>query len=170
MQPQTEFICSVLQKAPKLVLRQEPIVSSTTIFRSFVYGLSFLLLEVHLPTMLFVSFIDSSGIPSHLQFPLVHARGESGIVFVAPFIGNVLGVLICFSTFMAQYEARKREIQIESSGKLDIEPEARLPGVLLASLLIPRGLFCLTFSAGPQVDYLLPIPSGVPIGMGMTLL
>ena len=98
------------------------------------------------------------------------SRGESGIVFVAPFIGNVLGVLIYFSTFKVQYEARQRAIQIESSGKLDIEPEARLPGVLLASLLIPIGLFWLTFSADPQVNYWLPILSGVPIGMGMTLL
>lgn len=98
------------------------------------------------------------------------SREQSGLVFVAPFIGNVLGVLIYFGYLKSQYEARQRTIQLESSGKLDIEPEARLPGVILASLLIPIGLFWLTFSADPQVHYFLPVLSGVPVGMGMTLL
>lgn len=40
------------------ILRHEPIVSSTTIFHSFVYGLLFLLLEVCLPTSLLVPFDD----------------------------------------------------------------------------------------------------------------
>ena len=69
------FVSMYATESSKTCAR-ESIVSSTTIFHSFVYGLSFLLLEVRLPTMLFVSFIDSSGIPSHLQFPLFHARGE----------------------------------------------------------------------------------------------
>jgi len=98
------------------------------------------------------------------------SREQSGLVFVAPFIGNVLGVLIYFGSLKPQYEARQRTIQVESNGKLEIEPEARLPGVLLGSLLVPIGLFWLTFSADPHVRYIIPVLSGVPVGMGMTLL
>lgn len=140
---------------PITILRHEPIVSSTTIFHSFVYGLLFLLLEAY---------------PHIYNSHYSMSREQSGLVFVAPFIGNVLGVLIYFGYLKSQYEARQRMIQLESSGKLDIEPEARLPGVILASLLIPIGLFWLTFSADPQVHYFLPVLSGVPVGMGMTLL
>ncbi|KAL4080080.1 major facilitator superfamily domain-containing protein [Scleroderma yunnanense] len=97
-------------------------------------------------------------------------REQSGLVFVAPFIGNVLGVLIYFGFLKPQHEVLQRMIQVESGGKLDIEPEARLPGLLLASLLTPIGLFWLAFSANPEVHYFLPVLSGVPIGIGMTLL
>ncbi|KAL4063460.1 major facilitator superfamily domain-containing protein, partial [Scleroderma citrinum] len=140
---------------PITILRHEPIVSCTTIFHSFVYGLLFLLLEVY---------------PHIYKSHYSMSREQSGFVFVAPFIGNVLGILIYFYSLKPQYEARQRVIQVESSGKRDIEPEARLPGLLLASLLLPIGLFWLTFSADPEVHYFLPVLSGVPVGMGMTLL
>lgn len=97
-------------------------------------------------------------------------REQSGLVFISPFIGNVLGVLIYFGFPEPQCEARERTIQVESNGKRQIEPEARLPGVLLASLLVPVGLFWFAFSADPHVHYFIPVLSGVPVGMGMTLL
>lgn len=141
--------------APITMLRYEPIMIWTTLYHSFVFGLLFLLLEA---------------------YPLIYdthysmSREQADLVFIAPFIGNVLGVLIYFGYYKPQYEARQRIIQLESAGKSEIEPEARLPGVLLASLLVPIGLFWLTFSARPDVHYIFPIVSGVPIGMGMTLL
>ncbi|KAI6032653.1 major facilitator superfamily domain-containing protein [Pisolithus orientalis] len=140
---------------PITMLRNEPIIIWTTLYHSFVYGLLFLLLEA------FPHIYDS-----HYSM----SREQAGLVFIAPFIGNVLGVLIYFGYYKPQYEARQRVIQIESGGKSEIEPEARLPGVILASLVIPLGLFWLTFSAHPDIHYFFPIVSGVPIGMGMTLL
>lgn len=140
---------------PITMLRSEPIMIWTTLYHSFVYGLLFILLEAF-PHIYYAHYSMS--------------REQADLVFIAPFIGNVLGVLIYFGYLKPQYEARQRMIQIESGGKSEIEPEARLPGVLLASLLIPIGLFWLTFSAHPDTHYFFPTISGVPIGMGMTLL
>ncbi|KAI6032660.1 major facilitator superfamily domain-containing protein, partial [Pisolithus orientalis] len=140
---------------PIIMLRNEPIIIWTTLYHSFVYGLLFLLLEAY---------------PHIYDSHYSMSRDQASLVFIAPFIGNVLGVLIYFGYHKPQYEARQRVIQIESGGKSEIEPEAHLPGLLLASLLIPLGLFWLTFSAHPDIHYFFPIFSGVPIGMGMTLL
>ncbi|KAI6000846.1 major facilitator superfamily domain-containing protein [Pisolithus albus] len=141
--------------APITMLRYEPIMIWTTLYHSFVFGLLFLLLEAY--PLIYHTYYSMS-------------REQADLVFIAPFIGNVLGVLIYFGYYKPQYEARQRIIQMESAGKSEIEPEARLPGVLLSSLLVPIGLFWLTFSARPDVHCIFPIVSGVPIGMGMTLL
>ncbi|KAI6006335.1 major facilitator superfamily domain-containing protein, partial [Pisolithus orientalis] len=140
---------------PITILRNEPIMIWTTLYHSFVFGLLFLLLEVY---------------PHIYDTHYSMSREQAGLVFIAPFVGNVLGVLVYFGYHKPLYEARQRTIQIESGGKLEIEPEARLPGVLLASLLTPIGLFWLTFSAQPDIHHIFPTLSGVPIGMGMTLL
>ncbi|KAI6026493.1 major facilitator superfamily domain-containing protein [Pisolithus microcarpus] len=159
--------------APITMLRYEPIMIWTTLYHSFVFGLLFLLLEVRrLFTGHFQICIVSPLRHTRLSIDTHYSmsREQADLVFIAPFIGNVLGVLIYFGYYKPQYEARQRIIQLESAGKSEIEPEARLPGVLLASLLVPIGLFWLTFSARPDVHYIFPIVSGVPIGMGMTLL
>ncbi|KAI6032659.1 major facilitator superfamily domain-containing protein [Pisolithus orientalis] len=121
---------------PITMLRNEPIMIWTTLYHSFVYGLLFLL----------------EAYPHIYDSHYSMSREQTGLVFVSPFIGNVLGVLIYFGYHKPQYEARQRVIQIESGGKSEIEPEARLPGVLLASLLTPIGLFWLTFSAHPDLS------------------
>ncbi|KAI6121232.1 major facilitator superfamily domain-containing protein [Pisolithus sp. B1] len=131
---------------PITMLRHEPIIIWTTLYHSFVYGLLFVLLEA---------------------YPLIYnthysmSREQADLVFIAPFIGNVLGVLMYFG----YYKPQSSPVVKQRS-----KPEARLPGVLLASLLVPIGLFWLTFSARPDVHYFFPIVSGVPVGMGMTLL
>ncbi|KAI6005602.1 major facilitator superfamily domain-containing protein [Pisolithus albus] len=140
---------------PITLLRSEPIMIWTTLYHSFVYGLLFILLEAY---------------PHIFDAHYSMSREQTGLVFVAPFIGNMIGVLMYFGYDKPRYEALQHTIQVESGGKLEIEPEARLPGVLLASLLTPIGLFWFTFSANPDVHYYLPIIASVPIGMGMTLL
>ncbi|KAL4065211.1 major facilitator superfamily domain-containing protein [Scleroderma yunnanense] len=141
---------------PFTMLRHEPILSCTTIFHSFVYGLLFLLLEAY---------------PHIYHFYYSMSREQSGLVFIAPFIGNVLGVLVYFGYLKSHYETPQRAMRVESNGgvELEFEPEARLPGALLASLLIPIGLFWFTLSADPHIHYILSVLSGVPVGAGMTL-
>ncbi|KAI6006333.1 major facilitator superfamily domain-containing protein [Pisolithus orientalis] len=140
---------------PITILCNEPIMIWTTLYHSFVFGLLFLLLEAY--PYIYDTYYSMS-------------REQAGLVFITPFTGNVLGVLVYFGFHRPLYEARQRRIQAESGGKSEIEPEAHLPGVLLASLLTPTGLFWLAFSAQPDIHHFFSIISGVPIGMGMILL
>lgn len=98
------------------------------------------------------------------------SRQQAGLVFIAPWLGNLLGVLIYFRILKPQYEARQHAILIQSGGKGRIPPEGRLPGVSLASLFTPIGMFWFALSARPDVHWFVPILSGVPVGVGMTLL
>ncbi|KAH7883458.1 hypothetical protein F5I97DRAFT_250772 [Phlebopus sp. FC_14] len=137
------------------MLRQEPIVLWTAIYHAFVYGLLFLLLEAY---------------PHVYNSHYSMTREQVGLVFIAPWLGNILGVLVYFRSLKPQYEARQRAVQIQSAGKREIEPEGRLPGVILSSIFTPIGMFWFAFSAHPDVHWFLPVLSGVPVGMGMTLL
>ncbi|KAG6329283.1 hypothetical protein ID866_9806 [Astraeus odoratus] len=139
---------------PMTMLCDEPILIWTTLYHSFVFGLLFILLEAY-------PYIY------HSHYSM--SREQAGLVFISPFIGNVLGVAVYFLSLKPKYEIRQHIIQTESGGKLDIEPEARLPGILLASLLMPAGLFWFTFSAYPDVHYFFSVLSGVPVGIGITL-
>ena len=98
------------------------------------------------------------------------SRQQAGLVFIAPWLGNLLGVLIYFCILKPQYEARQHAILVQSGGKREIPPEGRLPGVSFASIFTPIGMFWFALSARPDVHWLVPVLSGVPVGMGMTLL
>lgn len=156
------------------MLRREPIVTWTTLYHAFIYGLLFLLLEV--------DFLSSRHVSTHLTlychqaYPHVYkshysmSRQQAGLVFIAPWLGNLFGVLIYFCILKPRYEAQQHAILAQSGGKRDISPEGRLPGVTLSSLFTPMGMFWFALSARPDVHWLVPVLSGVPVGMGMTLL
>ena len=98
------------------------------------------------------------------------SREETGLVFLAPWIGNLLGVLVYFFFLKPQHRARRNQVFFQSSGKREISPEERLPGVLIASLFTPIGMFWFALTARPDCPRLFPILSGIPLGMGMTLM
>ena len=98
------------------------------------------------------------------------SRQETGLVFLAPWTGNLLGVLIYFVFLKPQFRARRNQVFFESSGKREISPEERLPIVLFASLFTPIGMFWFALTARPDVPRIFPILSGVPVGIGMTLI
>ena len=109
-------------------------------------------------------------------FPYVYtslygmSRQETGLVFLAPWTGNLLGVLVYFVFLKPCLRARRNQVYSQSCGKREIAPEARLPGVLLASLFTPIGMFWFALAARPTVPCVLTVLSGIPIGMGMTLM
>jgi len=96
-------------------------------------------------------------------------------------MGNILGVLLYFGYFKPMYEKKQRRLQRENENKkvfelcneihLDLKPEARLPGILTASFLVPIGLFWFAGSSSqPALHWIVPVLSGLPVGAGMTLL
>ena len=98
------------------------------------------------------------------------SRQEAGQVFLAPWVGNLLGVLVYFVFLKPRLRARRNQVFVQSSGKREVSPEERLPGVLIASLFTPIGMFWFALTARPDVPRLLPILSGIPVGIGMTLM
>ena len=142
------------------MLRREPIVSWTILHHAFVYGRLFLLLEVGLVS-------DRSFVPTRLQVALFHVSSTGWLGIHCTWMGNLLGSI--FSN-KPQYEARQHAILVQSGGKRGISPEGRLPGVSLSLLFTLVGMFWFALSARPDVHWLVPVLSGVPVGLGMTLL
>ncbi|KAG6373032.1 major facilitator superfamily domain-containing protein [Boletus reticuloceps] len=107
---------------------------STTLYHAFIHGLLFLLLEAY---------------PHVYKSHYPMSRQQASLVFIAPWLGNFLGVLIyfCIRVLEPQYEAHQHAILVQSVGML-----------------------WFALSARPDVYWLVPVLSGVPVGMGMTLL
>ncbi|KAF8836475.1 MFS general substrate transporter [Paxillus ammoniavirescens] len=125
---------------PMVMLCREPIVFWTTAYHAFVYGLLFILLEAY---------------PRVYNTLYSMSRQEAGLVFIAPF----LGISLASSSISAPSSHSTKPTNVLS-----------LSSVIFASLLTPIGMFWFTFSARPDVHWSLPVLSGVPVGMGMTLL
>jgi len=138
------------------MLIHEPIVTWTTLYHSFVFGLLFLLLEAY--PYIYASLYGMS-------------REATAMVFLSPWAGNLLGVLVYFVCLKPQFRARRHQVLSQSAGKRHMSPEERgLPGILAASVLTPLGMFGLALTARADLPRALPgVLSGVPVGMGMTL-
>jgi hypothetical protein len=141
----------------------EPILLLTSLYHAFIYGLLFVLLEI-LPHIYQTTYINLS-------------LSLAGLSFVAPWVGNILGVLIYFGYFKPAYQAAQQRLYKSNAAlpyprpDLQLKPEAHLPGVILSSLLVPLGMFWFALACDrPALHVVVPQLSGVPIGMGMTLL
>jgi DHA1 family multidrug resistance protein-like MFS transporter len=95
--------------------------------------------------------------------------GQAGMVFIAPFIGNVLGVALYFGYFKPAYTKKEAALKA-TNANIIIPPEARLPGVLVSATLVPIGMFWFALTARKSINPFVPIASGIPVGAGMTLL
>ncbi|GLB38854.1 putative MFS general substrate transporter [Lyophyllum shimeji] len=147
---------------PLILLFREPIVLATSLYHAFVYGLLFILLE---------------GYPYVYQHTYSLSLAKTGLTFISPWIGNVFGVLVYFGYFKQSYVAAQQRLYAENARlpyphpNPTLRPEARLPGVILSSLLVPIGMFWFAAASNsPHVHIIVPLLSGVPVGMGMTLL
>ncbi|KDR81721.1 hypothetical protein GALMADRAFT_60006, partial [Galerina marginata CBS 339.88] len=150
---------------PLVLLTFEPIVLATSLYHAFVYSLLFLLLEAY---------------PYVFSETYNFTLSENGLVFMSPAMGNILGVLLYFGYFKPSYQRKQRELQKRNKERrsvflkpvidLALNPEARLPGILTAAVLVPIGMFWFaTTCSHPNIHYIVPILSGLPIGAGMTL-
>ncbi|RDB27730.1 hypothetical protein Hypma_003153 [Hypsizygus marmoreus] len=147
---------------PLVMLCFEPIVLTTSFYHAFIYGLLFILLE---------------GYPYVYTQTYSLSLSQTGLTFIAPWIGNALGVLIYFGYFKRTYTAAQQRLFAQNAllphphPAPKLRPESRLPGVILASTLVPIGMFWFAgSSSSPHLHIIVPLLSGIPIGMGMTLL
>lgn len=140
----------------------EPIILTTSIYHAFIYGLLFIILE---------------GFPYVYEKTYSLSLSQTGLTFLSPWIGNALGVLIYFGYFKRTYTAAQEHLYATNAAlphphpNPTLPPEARLPGVILASILVPVGMFWFAASSNSsKIHIIVPLMSGVPIGIGMTLL
>lgn len=106
--------------------------------------------------------------------------GRTGLVFLAPWLGNLLGCAIYFGCFQLWFNKQKTNLQARNDRVLsqdplayvqvELKPESRLPGLLTGVLCFSGGLlwFALT-SSRPQLHYMIPVSSGLLIGFGTSL-
>ncbi|EEB06985.2 spermidine family transporter [Schizosaccharomyces japonicus yFS275] len=131
---------------PLRLLFTEPIVLLLTLYMSFVYGILYLLLEA---------------------YPIIFSETHHFIQGVSslPYIGLVIGVF-CGSFMTVQFEPWYFRQVIKAGGKP--VPEARLPPMIIGSILFPGGIFWLCWSgAYESVHWIVPALSGILTGWGI---
>lgn len=134
---------------PFQMLTMEPILICITIYLALIYGILYLFFESY-P----VSFSEVRGWKS---------EGVAALPFIGIMIGVVCGVMLIVYTTKTRF-ARK----LEKHGH--VVPEERLIPMMIASILLPIGLFWFGWTSSPNVHWAPQVIAGVPIGMGILVI
>lgn len=130
---------------PLKMLFDEPIIFLITIYTAFIYGILYLNLTAY---------------PIIFQQDRGYNSGVGALPFLAIIIGEVCGS-ICVILFEPWYNRRVAA----NGGKPD--PEARLPPLIIGSIVFPAGLFWLAWSGNADVHWIVPTLAGIFIGFGL---
>ncbi|PYH45629.1 MFS transporter [Aspergillus saccharolyticus JOP 1030-1] len=134
---------------PVMMLFLEPILLLITLYLALVYGILYLFFEAY-P----VSFEDVRGWTN---------EGLAGLPFVGILVGVVCGVVLIVWQTKTRF-ARK----LAKHGR--VTPEERLPPMMIASVLLPIGLFWFGWSSHPSTSWVAQVFAGIPIGMGILVI
>jgi len=134
---------------PFQMLVQEPILLAITIYLALIYGILYLFFEAY-P----ISFGEVRGWTS---------LGVAALPFIGILIGVVLGVCLIIYTTKTRF-ARK----LAKHGK--VVPEERLVPMMVASVLLPIGLFWFGWTSSPNISWVPQVIAGVPIGLGILVI
>ena len=119
-----------------------------TIYSSLVYSILYLIFEAY---------------PYSFQV----IRGwESGIGSL-PFIAILGGIVICCVYIAVDTKTRFQQA-LKRSGKM-VLPEARLPPMIIGSIILPMGLFWFAWTSNPSISWVPQVLSGIFIGCGIFL-
>lgn len=112
----------------------EPVVTCLALYASFTYGLLFLTLEVF-------------SIVFHEQ------RGYSLVVSTLPLLGIFVGVMAAVVINVANQPMYVRAMKKNNNKPV---PEARLPPMVLGSVLFTGGIFWFGWTAAPRFHWAIP--------------
>ncbi|KAF7597367.1 hypothetical protein BBP40_006308 [Aspergillus hancockii] len=132
---------------PWLLLFREPIVLLLSIYMAIIYGTLY---------MMFAAF------PIVYQGQRGWNQGVSGLAF----LGIMVGMLVAVAYTLWD---NKRYIKTQERNDGFAPPEARLPPCMIASIVIPIGLFWFAWTNYPSIHFLASIAAGAPFGFGMVL-
>lgn len=132
---------------PWILLFREPIVLLSSIYIAIVYGTLY---------MLFAAF------PIVFQQSKGWSPGVGGLAFIGVAVGMVFAVL-----YAGYDNKRYNRILDENNGVAP--PEARLPPAIVASVLLPVGLFWFAWTNGLGVHWVVPIIASAFFACGLVL-
>lgn len=132
---------------PWTLLFREPIVLLVSIYMAIVYGTLY---------MMFAAF------PIIFQVEKGWSAGEEGLAFLGITVGMVFA--IAFALF-----DNMRYMKIAKKCEGDVPPEARLPGAIFGSILLPVGLFWFAWTDGNNVHWIVPIVGSMFFATGLVL-
>lgn len=132
---------------PWKLLFREPIVFLVSIYMAIVYGTLY---------MMFAAF------PIIFQLDKGWSAGMSGLAFLGILVGMV------FAIGYAMFD-NVRYTRIANATEGLVPPEARLPGAIVGSLLLPIGLFWFAWTNGNNVHWSVPIVGSVFFATGLVL-
>ncbi|KAL4807558.1 major facilitator superfamily domain-containing protein [Aspergillus unguis] len=134
---------------PVQMLILEPILVLITLYLALVYGILYLFFEAY-P----VSFQEVRGWTN---------EGIAGL----PFLGIMIGVLCGVALIVWQTKTRFAH-KLQKHGR--VIPEERLVPMMVASVLLPAGLFWFGWTSSPSIHWMAQIAAGVPIGAGILVI
>jgi multidrug resistance protein len=134
---------------PVQMLFLEPILILITLYLALVYGILYLFFEAY-P----VSFQEVRG-------------WTNGGVAGLPFLGIMIGVLCGVALIIWQTKTRFAR-KLAKHGR--VVPEERLIPMMIASVLLPAGLFWFGWTSDKNIHWAPQVISGIPIGMGILVI
>ncbi|KAK2070592.1 hypothetical protein P8C59_005076 [Phyllachora maydis] len=137
---------------PWVLLFKEPIVLLTSVYTAIVYGTLY---------MLFAAF------PIVFEGSRGWSVGVGGLAFIGLAVGMFVGVLY------AVWDDRRYAALVEKMGgptsRHAPPPEARLPPSIIASVLLPLGLFWFAWTNGPETPWIVCLIGSGLFGAGLVL-
>lgn len=132
---------------PWKLLFREPIVFLVSIYMAIVYGTLY---------MMFAAF------PIIFQLEKGWSVGLSGLAFMGILVGMVFAIAYAMLDNI-------RYTRIAKATEGLVPPEARLPGAIVGSILLPIGLFWFAWTDGNNVHWVVPIVGSVFFATGLVL-
>ncbi|KAJ5894712.1 hypothetical protein N7495_006403 [Penicillium taxi] len=134
---------------PLQMLFLEPILLCLTIYLALVYGILYLFFEAY-----------------PISFGQVRGWEDAGIAAL-PFLGIMIGVILGAAFIIITTKTRFAR-KLKKHGK--VVPEERLIPMMVASVLLPIGLFWFGWTSKKSISWVPQVIAGIPIGMGILVI
>ncbi|ERF72093.1 hypothetical protein EPUS_09447 [Endocarpon pusillum Z07020] len=132
---------------PMYMIVLEPILIVMTVYISICYGILYLTFEAY---------------PLSFEFE----RSWSPTLASLPFIGLFIGVLLACIILAVDSKIRYGK-HLSQTKKLN--PEDRVPPMIVGSFVLPAGLFLFAWTSDPSTPWPSQVVAGIPIGCGIIL-
>ncbi|KAI1390872.1 putative MFS transporter [Hypoxylon trugodes] len=132
---------------PWIMVVQEPILALITLYIGFIYGFLYLCFEAY-------------------PIAFEQQRGWNLGVGALPFLGITVGVLVGIAIIILHTKTRMRR-KTEAHGEV---PEERLIPMILASFLMPIGMFWFAWTSNPHITWVPQVISSCFLGCGILLI
>ncbi|KAG4429786.1 hypothetical protein IFR05_014736 [Cadophora sp. M221] len=133
---------------PWVMLFREPILMAMTLYSSLVYSILYLIFFAY-----------------PYSFRVV--RGWSSTIASLPFLGIFIGIVLCCIYIAIDTKTRFNKLLLASPKPFI--PEARLPPMIIGSVILPAGLFWFAWTSSPTMHWAPQVVSGVFVGCGIFL-